>query len=187
MNEEVNYWNAAYLSGTDYREISPELLVKIINETGNPSSVLDLGCGTGDFMRKMEALGITTVGIDFSNEALAIARKMDTLGSLLQYDLDDAKSIMLDQKFDLICIKLVLAFVHQKHSLLKWCKEKLVEDGFVIINTPISGDKNVCLKPGIEIDKNEIVALLNECFSSVKLIDEDQTPVGQIETYVCRR
>lgn len=41
----------------------------------NGKSVLDVGCGAGDFTNYLHKLGIQAKGIDFSNKMLSIARK----------------------------------------------------------------------------------------------------------------
>jgi 2-polyprenyl-3-methyl-5-hydroxy-6-metoxy-1,4-benzoquinol methylase len=185
-DSENKYWNAAFKNGQDYRLFSDELLKKVIDEVGVPSTLLDLGCGTGDLMRKLEKYNVSTTGLDFSDEAIKIAQSRGTKGKLIQANLDSINDVSLSQKFDWITLKLVLAFVKEKHSLLEWCKSMLTPAGVVIINTPISSSENPCLKPGIEINNEAIFKLLVAQFGDVKIVDEDRTPIGLINTYICR-
>lgn len=185
-DSEKKYWNTAFKNGQDYRLISDELLKKIISEVGLPTSALDLGCGTGDLMRKLEILNVKTVGLDFSDEAIKVAESRETKGRLIKSDLNTVKDLIFAQKFDWISLKLVLAFVKNKDDVLNWCKSILTPAGAVIINTPINSIENPCLKPGIEINKDDLLELLKRHFVVIKLVDKDKTPIGLIETYICR-
>jgi cyclopropane fatty-acyl-phospholipid synthase-like methyltransferase len=59
FSEEVHYLYDAYLD--------------IIKEV-NPNSLLDIGCGQGEFLQKVKDQNITTFGIDLSNEQIKAAR-----------------------------------------------------------------------------------------------------------------
>jgi ubiquinone/menaquinone biosynthesis C-methylase UbiE len=51
------------------------LLEWLIGHFQEPSSILDVGCGTGHFTRYFEILGLRAVGLDISPSMLAEARR----------------------------------------------------------------------------------------------------------------
>ena len=59
---------------------------KIINKyIKNPSSILDLGCGTGNYSNLMTKLGLEVVGVDRSAHMLLIAKKKYQNNSKLKF------------------------------------------------------------------------------------------------------
>jgi 2-polyprenyl-3-methyl-5-hydroxy-6-metoxy-1,4-benzoquinol methylase len=132
-----------------------------------------------------EQNGAQTVGVEISQEAIRLAKENGTKGEIFQGNLDDIENVNIDKKFDLISIKLVLAFVKNRATLLDWCLKHLAENGKVIINSPVSTKEKPCLKPGIDINLLEIETLLGFIFKKVELLDVDESSVGPVHTYSC--
>ncbi|MGL4582022.1 MAG: class I SAM-dependent methyltransferase, partial [Flavobacterium sp.] len=63
--------------------------------------VLDLGCGTGRLAVELAKQGKQVVGVEFASAMLDVARRRSSLVEWIQ---GDARSIRLDQKFDLIIL-----------------------------------------------------------------------------------
>jgi len=61
--------------------------------------VLEIGCGTGNFLHLLEKKGFSVVGLDLNKEMLKIAGKKLTKGNLLQGDM---KNFNFKKKFDAI-------------------------------------------------------------------------------------
>lgn len=70
-----------WIGDTEYRLLSDEL------ELRSEARVLDIGCGTGWFTRRLAALpGLQVTGIDHNDEWLAFARSRDPHSTYLQAD-----------------------------------------------------------------------------------------------------
>jgi SAM-dependent methyltransferase len=84
---------------------SPSEIVGIINTTLNPASVVDVGCGTGNFLYQFKKSGVKKVlGIDGSwvdKKVLA-----ENLGTDEFREMDLEKAIEINEKFDLaLCLE----------------------------------------------------------------------------------
>ncbi|MGF1609841.1 MAG: class I SAM-dependent methyltransferase, partial [Kiloniellales bacterium] len=63
--------------------------------------LLDLGCGTGRFGARLASLGHQVVGVDPAEAMLCLARGRPH-GDRVTWVLGDARSLRLDQRFDLV-------------------------------------------------------------------------------------
>jgi len=95
--------------------------------------VLDVGCGTGFFAFKAAKKGANVLGIDFSKEAIAIAKKKYTLRNLKFENLDVKK---ITGKYDIIVS--IGTLEHMKNPLhtLKLLKNYLNPSGKIIVTSP---------------------------------------------------
>ncbi len=69
-------WNASYQDGPapwDIGQPQPAI-VRVASEGGFAGAVLDAGCGTGENALHLAALGLSVMGVDVAETALAIAR-----------------------------------------------------------------------------------------------------------------
>lgn len=69
-----------WIGNTEYRLLSDELALQ------PGARVLDVGCGTGWFTRRLAALGLQVTGVDLNAEWLAFARNRDPRSNYLQAD-----------------------------------------------------------------------------------------------------
>jgi 2-polyprenyl-3-methyl-5-hydroxy-6-metoxy-1,4-benzoquinol methylase len=100
----------------------------------NPASgeLLDIGCGSGSFLRLAKAVGWSVHGIDFDGKALdaAAADKIDVrLGGVELFD--GQKEL-----FDVITLSHVIEHVHDPKILLKACWTLLKPGGTFWIEAP---------------------------------------------------
>jgi ubiquinone/menaquinone biosynthesis C-methylase UbiE len=86
-----------------------ELLVRFLPEAGHGQRLLDVGCGTGHYMRRYAARGFEVAGCDGSAEMLARAREDLPLAELRQCDVDELP--FADQSFDVALSIEVLRYV----------------------------------------------------------------------------
>lgn len=98
-------------------------------------SVLDIGCGTGEFLLEMKSHGWTAAGLEPSNEASQFARNTYLLdvqtGSINEENLKQ-----LDGPFDVITMWHVLEHVHLPVNALTMLRQHLSEDGLLLIALP---------------------------------------------------
>jgi SAM-dependent methyltransferase len=70
--------------------------------------VLDVGCGTGRWVRRLEEHGLCVVGIDQSSEMLSLARKRGTLSPMVSGEVQNLP--FRDESFD--CVTAVTVIQH---------------------------------------------------------------------------
>jgi len=100
-----------------------------------PGSLLDVGCGNGDFLHRMHDLGWSATGIDFDGKAIENAKKMYGDGlTFLNTDLPDAK--FPDSSFDAVTMSHVIEHVPDPVALLIEVRRILKAGGRLVITTP---------------------------------------------------
>ena len=124
----MSHYDAAGIAA-DYarhRRVHPGVLSALL-ETGalGPAScVLEVGCGTGNYLRALVASsGCQAVGVDPSSHMLEQSR---TQGGGIRYQVGDAEALAIDGPFDLIYSVDVIhhvgnpaAFFQRAHGLLR--------------------------------------------------------------------
>lgn len=96
----------------------------------NKGSLLDYGCGTGEFLNSCKNEGWDCSGIEPSPIARTIAR--ETTGLSIQENVDDIEN----KKFDVITLWHVLEHVHDLNSLIDQLKQSLATNGMLFIAVP---------------------------------------------------
>jgi SAM-dependent methyltransferase len=94
--------------------------------------LLDVGCGEGDFLAEMQALGWEAEGIDPSANAVAVARRRGVRvaqGGLEDVSLDEAA-------FDAITFRLVFEHLRNPVTALLTCRRALRPSGILWIAAP---------------------------------------------------
>lgn len=78
--------------------------------------ILDLGCGTGDLMVKMDQAGAKTVGIDYSSEMIQKAREKNPH---LEFHVMGAQDFHFQEPFDAVFSNAALHWVLDKENAIK--------------------------------------------------------------------
>lgn len=94
--------------------------------------LLDIGCGTGDFLSQMKDRDYDVCGIDVSLQACKIARKK----GLKIYHNDLIKHHFPAKSFDIITLWHVFEHLYNPSETLKEIKRILKDDGLLIMETP---------------------------------------------------
>lgn len=106
-----------------------ELLLKI----RSPGSLLDVGCGRGDFLSRMARHGWEATGVDFDPKAAEEARRSNGLevhvGGI---ECLDPKAF----KFDAISSNHSIEHVHDPVRFVANCRQLLKPGGYLVIRTP---------------------------------------------------
>ena len=94
-------------------------------------TALDVGCGEGRFCRKLQQLGIKTVGIDPTAALIAQARALDPAG---EYHITAAESLDIPPAaFDLVVSYLSLIDIPDLAGALQWMAAALRPGGTLLI------------------------------------------------------
>jgi len=99
-------WDASYLAGpAPWDTGGPQpAVVRLASEGGFTGAVLDAGCGTGDNALHLASLGLSVLGVDVAETALAIAREKATeRGIAVEFAAADAFGLQrLGRRFDTV-------------------------------------------------------------------------------------
>ncbi len=95
-------------------------------------NILDLGCGTGDFLGAMEKYGWKTLGLEPDEGARAIAMEKNNVHTKETQELFQLEP----NSFDMVSMWHVLEHVHELHSYLEQIRSILKNDGNLIIAVP---------------------------------------------------
>ncbi len=99
-------WDTSYEDGPPPWDIGyPQpAIVRLASEGGFAGAVLDAGCGTGENALHVASLGLSVLGVDVVETALAIARrKAADRGIKVQFEVADALQLgRLGRRFDTV-------------------------------------------------------------------------------------
>ncbi len=94
-------------------------------------SALDYGCGNGDLVRRMVAMGVRARGTDFDAMALAACRR----AGLDVVEIDACRDLPA-QSLDLLTCMNVIEHVPDPDATLTWFRQVLRPQGSLLIETP---------------------------------------------------
>ena len=107
--------------------------VKLINELQNKKgSLLDIGCGTGNFIQACKENGWHVHATEPDSGARAVAEKR--VGETVSETINTPA--LQNKKFDVITLWHVLEHVHELNETVTWLHDHLHEDGAIIIAVP---------------------------------------------------
>ncbi len=145
----ANYYDKIYAK-KDYG--SEALFVKKLLERSGAKTVLDVGCGTGNHLARLEKYGFECTGIDLNRDMLDVARTKLKAG-LMQADM---KNFRLKKKYDAI-ICMYATFNHNLSpedagKTLACFKRHLNSEGvvFIDLHNPSGSGRKVDKADGIE-------------------------------------
>ncbi|HXT84036.1 MAG TPA: class I SAM-dependent methyltransferase [Verrucomicrobiae bacterium] len=96
--------------------------------------LLDIGCGTGNFIASLDKSKYNAVGIERDKTEYQIAKEKN----ITVYCSDILRQNFEDRKFDVITLWHVVEHIPEPHKLLKKIRKLLKKDGIVILTTPNS-------------------------------------------------
>jgi 2-polyprenyl-3-methyl-5-hydroxy-6-metoxy-1,4-benzoquinol methylase len=118
---------------TSVRDYTIGQKVKMINEQSlKKGTLLDIGCGTGNFLGAIKENGWKVFGTEPDSGAREVASKRVGASIFPDIQTDALKA----QKFDVITLWHVLEHVHQLNETLEWLTKHLNENGTIIIAVP---------------------------------------------------
>lgn len=141
-------------------------------------AALDIGCGTGQLTRELFHAGFEVCGIDFSAEA--IERAQQRTAQAITYIMGNFTEVALFPRdtYDIICCRLVWAFLDDKRACLQKVLLLLIPGGTLVLTLVDKGAIERKFHIASDIPKTE--ELLLEYFSEINKIRE-----GHIVHLVC--
>jgi SAM-dependent methyltransferase len=126
---EVTY-NESLVPRTSYpRKLVNYLIKRFRIETG---SILDVGCGRGEFLESFQIAGFDVSGVDLSPNLDVLSKRF----KVKQGDFERESLPYKDESFDYIFSKSVIEHLHQPEKLLDECYRLLKPGGKIIIMCP---------------------------------------------------
>ncbi len=129
-----------------YKQREIEYIIEAIKVRGNSGLILDLGCSTGQFTRKLASeFGDTHVhGADISEESISRCSRKSS--EIVYHHIDDEFYSNYGKKYQYVLLSHVLEHREDPSTMLKEVKGLLREDGVLILSVPqerIRGDSAV--------------------------------------------
>jgi len=112
-----------------YSSTNPAILRHITKQ----KRILDIGCGSGYFSKKIMKKGNIVYGIDSSKEAIALATKRVNNAAICNIEQEE---IPWKEKFDIIIFADVLEHLQAPEIVIKKCMKHLENDGLIILSLP---------------------------------------------------
>jgi ubiquinone/menaquinone biosynthesis C-methylase UbiE len=103
-------------------------------------TILEAGCGRGEFLLGFKKIGMKTIGIDLSKNGCSISNELEFVGGI---DLENNKWPFEDNSIDIIYSKSLLEHFHNPLNYLSECKRVLKKGGKLLTLTP---DWETCYK-----------------------------------------
>ena len=119
--------------GWAHREFSKTKILK------RDSKILEIGCGTGDFINFLNAQNIFAVGVDLDPEAISIGRKFWRLNNIYFMSAADYFEKNHGDRFDIICLFAVLEHLEDPSSVIEEIKKYLDPNGYIVVEIPNTG------------------------------------------------
>lgn len=179
----MNKWDELYSNGAKYTPLNELYLQRLLEEIERtskkkPTTVIDLGCGTGDALIKFAKNGLSGFGFDMSEIAINIAKeKLSEQGIRnIKVSVQDLDTLDFRQTADVILCRLTYAFIAQKENFLETVKGLMAAHSVFVLTTPVLHKDMEYTKedkPGIAVDFLETQKLLKHMFSSVKIFNHE--------------
>lgn len=163
---------------TAYRSILSSVIAryKFASDFATGKNVLDIGCGTGIGLQFLAESAHMVVGVDYSEETIAYARKNNDKGNL-SFKVMDCRNLKFDDgKFDLVTSFNLIEHIHGQEDFVQEVKRVLKPDGIFICSTP----NTKVFNPGgqyyhfhvHEFTLSEIKLLIEKYFKKVRIFGQ---------------
>jgi SAM-dependent methyltransferase len=136
--EELRHFYATYDDGEQWRNLEEHFnsgVRKAIRRLKSSGSILDVGCGSGNFLRCMKQGGFSTFGIEPSGSGSEYARTAHGI-DVYRGMIEDYPAQNPNQRFDVITLLNVLEHLTRPAETLLQLRRMLASDGVLAIVVP---------------------------------------------------
>ncbi len=156
-SEDKNFW---------HKYIDKPSMTSFLKKEVKGKSVLDLGCGSGIYTKKLASFGAKIVGSDLSSGLIEIARRENPS---IKFYIEDAKKTQFKKSsFDVVSSSLMIHYFKELPPLFKEVNRILKKNGLFVFSMhhpvmevssklKIKGIKGSLLKPYFHNNKYEVV------------------------------
>lgn len=134
-----------WLQKTEYEDA-----YSVFNRYYSKGKLIDIGCGTGEFLNYMKQKGYDTIGIEPSE----IAYKKSKDKGLDVYKTNLLEFYSNNEKFDIINMTNVLEHIPEPTNVIEVCKKMLNKNGIIRIKVP-NDFNDLQLEAVKKLNKNE--------------------------------
>ncbi|MBK6044637.1 methyltransferase, FxLD system [Streptomyces sp. MBT55] len=174
-------WQDHYAEGRGFRQVSEGERALLADHTPVPEGggrALDVGCGAGELAVTLAGMGYTVDAVDYAEEALIRARSGHAeVGAVrwwcLDIERDPLPEVAGDEEpgFDLITLRLSIAFISSRTAVLRSLGAQLRPGGAIVVITPLARTTSA-ERRNIALDEDEL-ALVAEGFGEVSRFDAE--------------
>ncbi|MFJ4850821.1 MULTISPECIES: bifunctional class I SAM-dependent methyltransferase/NUDIX hydrolase [unclassified Streptomyces] len=161
-------WSRLHDDGRGFRSLGDEekrLLARHAPARAAGGRALDVGCGTGELAVFLASMGHTVDAADFAEGALARARAEHADVGAVRWLCLDVEHDSLDglaEDYDLITMRLAVAFIHDRTRVLRRLAARLRKGGALVVMSPVA-ERTPAERRHIALDEDELT-LLTEGF-----------------------
>ena len=158
----VQFWQLMRNPGRDWYEAkeesqiiqsSPKRKIKLTwqhkeflkffkNQNNQGKKLLDLGCGTGEFLNAVQKLGFEAWGVDFDRNVIEHAKSLYNLKNVYTESIEEFSSRKSLPKFDVITFFEVIEHVDDIPNFLHFIIEVGKEGTYIALSVPNRNRKN---------------------------------------------
>ncbi|MFC8449336.1 class I SAM-dependent methyltransferase [Kitasatospora sp. NPDC057223] len=158
-------WEQHYADGLGFQPLGDgerQVLAEHAPAPQGGGRALEVGCGTGELAVHLAATGYTVDAVDLAGAALERARAEHTDAVRVRWRRLDVEhgdpgeiGELGDGGYDLITLRLAIAFIHDRPRVLRSLGERLRPGGAIVVITPPAGD-TPAERRSVALDEDEI-------------------------------
>jgi SAM-dependent methyltransferase len=136
--DELREFYATYDDGDQWRNMEEHFnrgVRKAILRTKQRGAILDVGCGSGNFLCRMKEAGFSAFGIEPSVSGSEYAREEHGV-DIYHGMIEDYLALSSDRQFDVITLLNVLEHLTRPAETVRRLKQVLAADGMLVVVVP---------------------------------------------------